>query len=309
MRILLTGGTGLIGQALCRHWTTIGHQMVVVSRKPEQVPWVCGPTVRGIYRLSELGEGADSTFDAVVNLAGAPIADRPWTDKRMALLLTSRVALTDELVGWMKERAAPPKVLISSSAVGWYGDGGDRELSEAGAPNGNDFASQLCGAWEQSALAAEGADIRVVLVRTGLVLARDGGFLKRLLLPFKLGLGGPIGNGKQWMPWIHLHDQVALIDFLLNQPNARGPYNACAPTPKRNADFARSLAASLHRPACLAVPGVLLRLGLGELSGLLLGGQRALPVRLLAAGFSFRFTDLDAALQDLLGPAGAKIRG
>ncbi|MNY50700.1 Epimerase family protein [compost metagenome] len=140
-----------------------------------------------------------------------------------------------------------------------------------------------------------------MLVRTGLVLARDGGMLKRLLPPFKLGLGGRLGDGRQWMPWVHLDDQIALMDFLLQQEQASGPYNACAPNPVRNAEFARELGRALHRPALLPVPAVVLRIGLGELSGLLLGGQRALPVRLSEAGFAFRFTDLDTALADLLG--------
>ncbi|MES2821070.1 MAG: TIGR01777 family oxidoreductase [Pseudomonadota bacterium] len=296
MHILLTGGTGLIGRALCRHLAA--HRLTVWSRAPERVAGLCGEGVRGIARLEELGE---EPVDAVINLAGAPIADRPWSDKRKALLWASRVALTEQLVGWLQSRAHKPRVLLSGSAVGWYGDGGDRELSEATGRLGGDFAAQLCAAWEAAALKAETLGIRVVLLRTGLVLARDGGFLKRLLLPFKLGLGGPIGNGRQWMPWIHLDDQVALIAFLLQQDGARGPYNACAPQPVRNLEFARSLGRVLHRPALLPLPGFALRLGLGEMSGLLLGGQRALPEALTQAGFTFRFTESEAALEHLLG--------
>src|SRR3990167_2287193 len=238
MHILLTGGTGLIGRALCRHWAQQGHQLTVWSRTPQQVEALCGRGVRGIARLEEL---AEEPLDAVVNLAGAPIADRPWTRKRKALLWASRITLTEEL------------------------------------------------------------GIRVVLLRTGLVLARDGGFLKRLLLPFKLGLGGPLGSGRQWMPWIHISDQIALIDFLLQQEQARGPYNACAPQPVRNREFSQALGRELHRPAFMPAPAFALRLALGELSELLLGGQRALPTRLQAEGFSFRFTHLDVALADLLG--------
>ena len=150
-------------------------------------------------------------------------------------------------------------------------------------------------------MAGEALGMRVVLLRTGLVLAAEGGFLGRLRLPFKLGLGGPLGDGRQWMPWIHLQDQIALIDFLLQHDTACGPYNACAPAPARNLDFSRALGRAWHRPALLPMPAWVLRLGLGELSGLLLGGQRALPERLTAAGFTFRFTDLDEALNDLLG--------
>lgn len=298
MHILLTGGTGLIGRALCRHWAQQGHQLTVWSRSPQRVGALCGSQVRGIGQLEELGE---VTLDAVVNLAGAPIADRPWTSKRKSLLWASRITLTEQLLAWLEGRVQKPGVLVSGSALGFYGDGGERELHESDAPVSEDFAAQLCGAWEETALRAEALGIRVVLVRTGLVLAADGGFLKRLLPPFKLGLGGPLGNGRQWMPWVHLADQIALMDFLLRQPEARGPYNACAPQPVRNADFARSLGRVLHRPAILPVPAFVLRVGLGELSGLLLGGQRALPTRATEAGFEFRFTDLTAALVDLLG--------
>jgi len=298
MHILLTGGTGLMGRALCRHWAQQGHQLTVWSRRPQQVAALCGAGVRGIGRLEELPE---EPLDAVVNLAGAPIADRPWTRKRKALLWASRISLSEKLLAWLEARAQKPRVLLSGSAVGWYGDGGERELHEDSPPVSKDFAAQLCGAWEETAQRAEDLGIRVVLLRTGLVLAKDGGMLKRLLPPFKLGLGGPLGSGRQWMPWIHLADQIALIDFLLQHEQASGPYNACAPQPVRNRQFSQALARALGRPAILPAPAFVLRLLLGELSGLLLGGQRALPTRLSAAGFRFRFTDLDAALEDILG--------
>ena len=222
MHILLTGGTGLIGQALCRHWLQQGHQLTVWSRRPEQVAALCGEAVRGIGQLDELGE---EPLDAVVNLAGAPIADRPWTRKRKALLWASRIGLTEQLLAWLGSRAHKPQVLLSGSAVGWYGDGGERELHEDSPPVSEDFAAQLCGAWEETALRAEGLGIRVVLLRTGLVLASDGGFLKRLLLPFKLGLGGPLGNGRQWMPWIHLADQIVHPCPVCRGENWRPPDN------------------------------------------------------------------------------------
>jgi uncharacterized protein (TIGR01777 family) len=298
MHILLTGGTGLIGRRLCRYWLAQGHQLVVCSRQPQRVAALCGASVRAIGTLAEYGEGP---LDAVVNLAGAPIADRPWTSKRKALLLASRVALSAQLVTWLASREQRPQVLISGSAVGWYGDAGEHILTEESPAIGDDFAAQLCAAWEFEAQQAQALGIRVVIVRTGLVLAGEGGFLARLLIPFKLALGGPIGNGRQWMPWIHVNDQVGLIDFLLHQSSLSGVFNACAPQPVRNADFARALGRVLHRPALLPAPAWLLRLGLGELAGLLLGGQRALPNRLLAAGFVFTFNDLPSALNDLLG--------
>ena len=255
--------------------------------------------MKGVALLEELGE---EPIDAVVNLAGAPIADRPWTRSRKALLWSSRITLTETLVAWLQSREQKPAVLVSGSAVGWYGDGGERELTEESPPVSEDFASHLCIAWEETAQRVEALGMRVVLVRTGLVLAAEGGFLSRLLLPFKLALGGPIGNGRQWMPWIHIKDQIALIDFLVHENAASGPYNACAPQPVRNAEFARTLGQVLHRPAFMPMPAFVLRVLLGEMSGLLLGGQRARPARLLAAGFTFQFTDLRAALDDVARP-------
>ncbi|MCY1281051.1 Epimerase family protein [compost metagenome] len=299
MHILLTGGTGLIGRGLCRHWLAQGHRLTVWSRRPQQVATLCGAAVRGIGRLEELG---DEPLDAVINLAGAPIADRPWTHRRKATLWASRITLTEQLLAWLEGRGQRPAVLISGSAVGWYGDGGERELKEGMPPVSEDFASQLCVAWEETAQRAGALGIRVVLVRTGLVLARDGGFLKRLLPPFRLGLGGPIGSGRQWMPWIHLDDEIAVMDFLLRHEGAEGPYNACAPQPVRNKVFARALGRAVHRPALLPVPALALKVMLGELSGLLLGGQRAVPARLEEAGFIFHYPELDRALSHLLGP-------
>ena len=296
MNILITGGTGLIGRALCRFWLQQGHQLTVWSRTPEKVAGLCGAQVRGIGQLEQYA----GELDAVVNLAGAPIADRPWTAKRRQLLWDSRITLTEQLVAWLATRQQQPQVLLSGSAVGWYGDGGERQLDEQQPAVTSDFASLLCDAWESAALTAEVLGIRVVRIRTGLVLAAEGGFLQRLLLPFKLGLGGRIGSGKQWMPWIHLQDQIALIDFLLHHASASGPYNACAPQPVRNTDFSKTLGRTLHRPTFMPMPGMLLKLGLGELAGLLLGGQRAVPKRLQEAGFEFRFKDLDSALQALL---------
>lgn len=296
MHILLTGGTGLIGRQLCRHWLEQGHRLTVWSRSPDKVAKICGASVRGIARLEDLGE---EPLDAIVNLAGAPIADRPWTHRRKALLWSSRIKLTESLLIWLETRTQRPAVLISGSAIGWYGDGGERELTEDSPPVIDDFASQLCIAWEETALRAENLGMRVVLVRTGLVLSAEGGFLSRLLLPFKLCLGGPLGNGRQWMPWIHINDQIALIDFLLHREQARGPYNACAPKPVRNHEFAQTLGSVLHRPAFMPMPTLALKVGLGEMSLLLLGGQKAMPVRLLEAGFTFQFTDLRAALDEL----------
>lgn len=297
MHILLTGGTGLIGSHLCRHWLRKGHRITVWSRHPEQVAQRCGEGARGIGSLEEVRSEA---VDAVINLAGAPIAQRPWTRQRRELLWASRIGLTEQLLAWLDVQPQRPRVLISGSAVGWYGDGGERQLDERSPPIHEDFASQLCIAWEETALRAEALGLRVVLLRTGLVLSAQGGMLAQLLKPFRLGLGGPVGNGRQWMPWIHIADQIALIDFLLNCETASGPYNACAPRPVRNREFAKRLGKAIHRPALLSLPAFALRVGLGELSGLLLGGQKARPARLEEAGFTFAFSDLQSALDDLL---------
>lgn len=297
MRILLTGGTGLIGRALCQHWQQRGHQLWVWSRTPLQVPALCSGA-QGIGRLQDL-DGA-APMDAVVNLAGAPIADRPWTKARRALLWRSRVDLTHALVDWMGRQSVPPRVLLSGSAVGWYGDRGDQWLNEDSAPGQSDFGSRLCVAWEQEAERARQWGVRVALLRTAPVLARHGGMLTRLLPAFRLGLGGRLGNGQQWMPWIHIDDQVALADHLLRHHECSGAFNACAPETVRNIDFTRRLARTLHRPALLPVPAWALRLAMGEMSVLLLGGQRLAPLRTEAAGFTWRHPELTAALAQLL---------
>lgn len=297
MRILLTGGTGLIGRALCQHWQQQGHELWVWSRQPARVPGLCSGA-RGVAHLQELN--AAGPFDAVINLAGAPIADRPWTKSRRALLWQSRIDLTHKLVAWMGQQPTPPRVLLSASAVGWYGDRADACLDESSSPGGQDFGSRLCMAWEEEAQRAAHAGTRVALLRIAPVLASRGGMLARLLLPFKLGLGGRLGSGAQWMPWIHIEDLARLFDHLLLQANASGAYNACAPELLRNAAFTRTLAHTLHRPALMPAPAWALRLALGEMSTLLLGGQRLEPRRTQASGFVFRHPALAPALADLL---------
>jgi uncharacterized protein (TIGR01777 family) len=298
MHILLTGGTGLIGRELCRHWHAQGHQLTVLSRSPHEVAALCGPQVLGVARLEDIGE---QPVDAVINLAGAPVAARPWTSKRKTFVWDSRIGLTERLLAWLQAREQKPQVLISGSAVGYYGDCGEREIDEQSLPVIPDYASQLCGAWEETALRAETMGIRVICLRTGLVMSSKGGFLQQMLAPFKVGLGARLGNGRQWMPWIHIADQIAAIDFLLNLPDARGPYNVCAPSPVRNQVFTKTLAKVLRRPTFMIMPAAVLKVLLGEMSVLLLGGQRARPARLQAAGFTFRYLNLTAALSDVTG--------
>ena len=292
MNILLTGGTGLIGRALCRRLLEQGHSLSVWSRRPAEVPSLCGAQVRGIAELSQLdGE----YFDAVINLAGAPVADRPWTAKRKAELWSSRVSLTDQLVQWLGAQQRRPQVLVSGSAVGWYGDGGSVELTEQ-SPAHAEYTHTLCDAWEAAAKRVNAYGVRLCIMRTGLVIAAEGGFLARMKPPFKLGLGGPIGNGEQYMPWVHLSDVVALIVWMLQSPDCRGVYNASAPHPVRNREFTRELGKALGRPAVLPLPGFVLKLILGDMSRLLLTGQRALPAKAQAEGFRFQHEHLESAL-------------
>lgn len=297
MRILLTGGTGLIGRALCRKWTAQGHEVLVWSRTPHDVAELCSGAV-GVAELQELSTAAP--LDAVVNLAGAPIADRRWTAARRAVLTQSRIDLTRSLVDWLATLAQRPRVLISGSAVGWYGNGQEVVLDEDSAPQRPDFGSLLCAAWEQEALRARALGLRVVLLRTAAVFSPQGGMLARLRLPFSLGLGGRLGNGQQWMPWIHLADEVGLIDYLLHHEECEGPVNACAPQLLRNTEFTAALAHALHRPALLPVPAFALKLGLGEMSNLLLAGQRLQPQRALAWGYRYQFPQIGGALQDVM---------
>ena len=296
MHVLITGGTGLIGSALCKALISEGHQISVWSRRPFKVPEICGAAARGVAKLGELD---DDSIDAVVNLAGAPIADRRWTEKRKRVLWDSRIKLTKALVAWLGERASKPEVLISGSAVGWYGDQGAASVTEQSPPH-PEYTHTLCDAWESAARPADSYGIRVCLLRTGLVLAPNGGFLQRMLLPFKLGLGGPIGSGKQYMPWVHRDDMIGLIMLLLSDKDCRGPFNATAPHPVTNREFAETLGRSLGRPAVIPLPAPLLKLGLGEMSRLLLTGQNAMPEKAQRAGYQFRFTHLQAALADVL---------
>lgn len=298
MNTLLTGGTGLIGTSVCRRLMAEGHNVTILTRSPERTSGLFGPMVTTVSRLADIA--ADTPIDTVINLAGAPIADKRWSDTRKAELENSRIALTTQLVDWMAARTGKPACLISASAVGWYGNGGDAVLTEQSKVCSDDYAHRLCDAWEQAALTAEQRGIRVCLVRTGLVLAPAGGFLARMLPPFRLGLGGRIGSGRQYMPWIHLDDICALYLFLSQNNAASGIFNGTAPTPVTNAEFTHTLARILSRPALLPVPAFVLRLALGEMSSLLLGGQRAVPEKARAAGFRFQYTELEHALRHVI---------
>jgi uncharacterized protein (TIGR01777 family) len=231
MQILITGGTGLIGRTLCKRLSNAGHQLTVVSRHPNSVKEKCGSGVIAIGSLDAWHE--DIFFDAVINLAGEPIADAAWTDRRKKLLWDSRVTLTKELVARLAKNQRKPRVLLSGSAIGYYGDRGDEVLDES-SESASDFAARLCVAWEDAAKLASKSGVCVCLLRTGLVLAPEGGLLGRMLLPFKLGLGARLSSGRQWMSWIHIDDYVECVLRLLSDPEASGPFNMTAPVPETN---------------------------------------------------------------------------
>ncbi|QJD31366.1 TIGR01777 family oxidoreductase [Methylococcus geothermalis] len=298
MRILVTGGTGFLGNPLCQDLGGSGARLVVLSRRPDRVRDRCGLGVTAITSFSELPSSL--AFDAVINLAGEPIVGPRWTEARKKLLWDSRVELTRSLVDYIDRADVRPNVLISGSTVGFYGDRGDCILDEtSGYADG--FVHRLCAAWEAAALRAADFGVRVCIVRTGMVLAATGGFLAPLLPLFRLGLGARIGSGEQWMSWIHSRDYVAVIRRLIDAPDMSGVFNATAPNPVTNRQFTEILSRLLRRPAFLAVPAGVLRVLMGrEMSSLLLGGQRVLPARLLAAGFRFRYPELEMALRDTL---------
>lgn len=297
MHILITGGTGLIGRHLCNALLAEGHELTVFSRKPASVPAKCGAGVRALGSLAEWRP--DMAYDVVVNLAGEPIVDARWTAQRKQELWDSRVTLTEDLVRHIAAAERKPPVLLSGSAVGYYGNGGDLMLDEA-ASAGTGFAAELCVAWENAARAAEKLGVRVCLLRTAPVLSRDGGILARMLTPFKLGLGAKLGNGKQWISWVHIEDHIAMQLRLLRDDQMHGPYNLAAPNPVTNAEFTKTLAAALHRPAPFTAPAALLKLAMGESADMLLEGQRMLPKKMMAAHFRFAFSTLKEALRDLV---------
>jgi len=297
MRILITGGTGLIGHQLCAALLVQGHELTVLSRHPQTVASKCGENVRAMTSLEEWTP--EQTFDAVINLAGEPIVDAYWSVKRKQVLLDSRVGLTQKLVQRIASAHQKPTVLLSGSAVGYYGNGGDTVLDEAMAA-GHDFPSELCAAWENAARVAEQSGVRVCLLRTGLVLSKRGGLLGRMLLPFKLALGARLGDGKQWMSWVHIDDYVAMVLRLLNDSSLNGAFNMTAPASVTNVEFTRTLAQTLHRPALFVAPSFVLKLAMGERACLLLEGQRVLPKRLESSNFQFAHPLLAGALQDLL---------
>jgi hypothetical protein len=290
MRILITGGTGFVGEALCPRLEAAGHEVVVLTR--QRNPLLPAGVAKAVTSLD--GESA-ADFGGVINLAGAPIADARWTDARRRLLIASRVETTAGLVAWLARSRARPQVLVSASAVGFYGEQGDRPVTEDTPPTPG-FTHDLCAAWEREAEKATALGVRVCRMRIGVVLDRDGGALARMLPAFRLGAGGRLGSGRHWFPWIHREDIAAICQWLLDNDAASGAYNAGSPNPVTNAEFTRALGRALGRPTLLPMPEAALRLLFGEMSEILLASDRMLPKRLLDEGFTFRHPQLDDAL-------------
>jgi uncharacterized protein len=300
MKILITGSTGLVGSALVPLLVNAGHTVCRLVR-PETVVKNAGDGFQVAWNpaTGELG-GAGVGADAVVNLAGAPIAAQRWTTARKAELRSSRVDTTRALVAALAKMNARPRVLVSASATGFYGNRGDEMLTEESAA-GTDFVAGLAKDWESEALKAEALGIRVVLARFGVALTRSGGALPRMILPLKLFVGGKIGSGRQWFPWITLQDAVEALRFALENGHVRGPLNLIAPQPVQNAAFTKALARALHRPALFPAPAFALRLAFGEMAdALILSSQRAVPRKLEQLGFQFRYPELSAALDAIL---------
>lgn len=297
--VLVTGGTGFVGSRLVSALAAAGHSVTVLSRKTVGSTGL--PTgVKVITSLDELA--ASARIKAVVNLAGEPLANGLWTKAKRARIIASRIDVTEACLELIERLTARPEVFISASAIGWYGLRGDEELTEAS--SGTDcFSRQVCVAIEAAASKAEALGLRTVRLRIGLVLAAEGGLLGRMVLPFKLGLGGPFGRGRHWMSWIHRDDLVRLICHCIANSALSGPVNGTAPAPVRNRDFTRALGKALHRPALLPVPALPLEWVLGDFAKeLLLGGQRVLPEAALNSGFTFRYSQIDEALKAIFKP-------
>jgi uncharacterized protein len=301
MKILIAGASGLVGSALVPALRREGHEVVTLVRRPvrreDEIAW--DPTT------GELAPTALARTDAIVNLAGENIAAGRWTTARKEALRGSRLDSTRTLVGAMARADSRLRVLINASAVGFYGDRGDEVLNED-APAGRGFLPELCAEWETAAQVAEASGARVVRLRLGVVLAREGGALARLLPVFRLGLGGRLGDGRAWMSWIELDDLVRVISAALTDPSLDGAINAVAPGPVTNGEFTAALGRLLHRPAILPVPRRLLELVYGEMAGAtLFASARVMPGRLLTSGFAFRQPDIAAALRHVMGSGGS----
>jgi uncharacterized protein (TIGR01777 family) len=302
MKLLVTGASGRIGKALCDELLARGDEVVGLTRDPEkaraagaQIAWhAWEPT------LERPAEVAFEGVDGVINLVGEKINQR-WTDEAKAKIMDSRKVATHNLAGAIESLATKPKVMVNQSAVGYYGDRGDEPLDESSAP-GDSFDASVCVEWEKAAHEVEAAGVRLAIVRTGQVMETGGGILGELLLPFKLGLGGPLAGGRQWLPWIHLSDELGILIWALDTDSVSGVVNGTAPNPVTNKDWSKALGRALGRPAVLPIPGFAVEVKFGrEFGKVAQGGQRVLPRRTEELGYAFEFPEIDRALRNLVG--------
>jgi uncharacterized protein (TIGR01777 family) len=305
MRVFVAGGTGMIGTRLVRRLRDRNDAVVLLTRRPEAARqnFADCTIVEGDPTKAGAWMDAVADCDAAINLTGENLFGRRWNDEFKKVLRDSRVLSTTNVVQALarapRTAGAPAKVLVNASAIGYYGPHGDEELTED-SPPGNDFQAKLCWEWEEAARQAETHGIRTAIIRVGVVLSKDAGALAKMLPFFKLGVGGPIGSGKQWLSWIHHEDVVGILLLALDNATAAGPINGTAPNPVTSRDFARSLGKVLHRPAFLPVPVFGLKLRFGEVADIIATGQRVLPRKAQALGYTFRFPTIDEALQDVL---------
>lgn len=295
MRMLISGGTGFIGSFLAEYFLNAKNSVSVLTRdakKPYSLP-------RSVTLIEDLTRCTEP-FDVILNFAGESLFNKRWSPEFKKIIRESRLGTTKKILDYIKTARVKPKLLISGSAVGYYGNAANADLTEDSFSATLDFASELCRDWENEAKKAEQFGVRVCLSRTGIVLGRKGGALQQMRLPFKCGLGAILGSGQQWMSWIHMNDLAAGMDFLIQNTGCQGPFNLSAPNPIRNEIFTKTLAKTLNRPSFLKFPPKLVKILFGEMGEtLLLASQRALPEKLLKAGFSFKFSDLESALQDI----------
>ena len=294
--LLITGGTGFIGSRLIKQLKS-KNEVTVLTRQSHQSWNKLGHDVHAVNDLSNVDF---NHIDHVINLAGEPIADKRWTNKQKQRICRSRWQITQELVDAINACSNPPKTFISGSAIGYYGRQDDKEIDETFSSPYPEFSHQICKTWEEIAQQVQPSSTRLCILRTGIVLSRKQGALKKMMLPFKLGFGGPIGNGQQYMSWIHIDDMVDLIETLLENEQFNGIYNATAPNPVTNNEFTSTLACRLNRPGFMRMPSTIAKLLFGELSDLLIHGQRVVPSRLIQQGFHFRYKHLDDAIQHIL---------
>lgn len=295
MQILITGGTGFIGSALLPALLAQGHRLTVLTRNPARAALPAG-----VRAIADAADCAAEPPQAVINLAGENLGAGRWSDARRQVFIDSRVGTTERLLTASARWPRPPAVWINGSAIGWYGARGDQVLTEDSTP-GSGFSAELCARWEAAATPVAARGTRLAVIRIGIVLGLPGGALGQMLPPFRFGLGGPLGHGRQWMSWIHRDDLVAMMQWLLDTPDADGAFNGTAPVPVRNVDFSRTLGRVLRRPAVLPMPAPALRLLVGPMADeLLLSGQQVLPQRAMQAGFRHRYPTLEGALRQIL---------